>query len=75
MSDVPEWVIERAKDNAERFGDDREKWGPFIRFTLDELEMYYGWPLPEKDPRRESRRREAVERQRVLDLDRWTDAE
>lgn len=66
---VQEWVIDRAKEKAERY--DTDKWAAFLEATIAELEWYYGWPLPERDPRREQNRRQAVENQRVLNPERF----
>lgn len=70
---VPQWCIERAKENAERHGGEPETWLPFLGPTLRELEMLYGHPLPETDPRREQRRQKAVQNQRVLNPERFAD--
>jgi hypothetical protein len=69
--EFPDWCIERAKELADAHGADY--WWPYLDMVGRENRYLFGDPFPETDPRRESRRREAVEHQRVLDAGRFAD--
>lgn len=60
----PKWIVDRATETADVFS------LPFHQAL--QVELYtaldtYGYPLPENDPRKEAKRKQAVQNQRVLD--------
>ena len=71
MSDgVPLWIVENSKETSETFG------MPFHEALELELSMaiyFFGYPLPERDPVKEDKRKKAVANQRVLNPERLYD--
>lgn len=61
---IPQWIIDNAAERDAPFHE-------ALRVELFFAEMAFGLPLPEKDPIREDKRRQATRNQRVLQPERF----
>lgn len=66
MSNPPEWIVKRAESTSEALGI------PFhhaIQLEIETAMEWYGYPLPDKDPATEAKRKKAMRNHRVLDCE------
>jgi len=69
--DLPEWVRDDAADVADLLDLPADA---ALRLTVERATMWYGWPLPEEDPKREKKRATAAQFTEVMDADRFEPA-